>query len=148
MGILEAVLVGLLAGFIGTIVMTVSETVEMRLTGRPPSTVPGQVGAKTLGRDPNRVAHLERLSTGVHWLHGTSMGALRGLLALTGLGAVAATVVHYALVWGGDAATYRALGIAPAPWRWGAGELVTDLFHKGIYAVATGVAFVLLAGLI
>ena len=100
MGILEAVLVGLLAGFIGTIVMTVSEMVEMRLTGRPPSTVPGQVGAKTLGRDPNRVAHLERLSTGVHWLHGTSMGALRGLLALTGLGAVAATVVHYALVWG------------------------------------------------
>ncbi|MFE9400132.1 hypothetical protein [Streptomyces flavidovirens] len=72
------------------------------------------------------------------------MGAVRGALALTGLGPVAATAVHYAVVWGGDVMLYRSLGIAPWPWKWQKQELATDLFHKGIYAIATGITFELL----
>ncbi len=145
MEVVAAVLLGLLAGFIGTVVMTASEIIDIRVTGREPSTVPGQVGAKLLGRDPEREPRLQGISTTVHWLHGTTMGALRGLLALTGLGAVLATVIHFALVWGGDALTYKALGIAPMPWNWRGSELATDLFHKGVYAIATSGAYVLLA---
>jgi hypothetical protein len=40
---------GLMAGFIGTAVMTVSSTVEARLRGRPPSTAPARATAKVLG---------------------------------------------------------------------------------------------------
>jgi hypothetical protein len=72
------------------------------------------------------------------------MGAIRGLLGLAGLGALAATVLFFLIVWGGDVVLYRTLGIAPMPWRWTGQELVTDLFHKGIYALATSLTFELL----
>lgn len=143
MSVLSALGVGLVAGLAGTVAMTISETVEMRATSREPSTVPGQVGAKLLGRsgDPESP---KRLNTPVHWLHGITMGAVRGLLGLTTLGPVLATVAHCGVVWGGDVLLYRGLGIAEWPWRWKRQELLADLFRKGVYAVVTGVTFELL----
>jgi hypothetical protein len=141
--VLSALGVGLAAGLVGTVAMTVSETLEMRATSREPSTVPGQVGTKLLGRsgDPDSP---KRLNTPVHWAHGITLGGLRGLLGLTALGPVLATVVHYGAVWGGDALLYRSLGIAAWPWQWKRQELLADLFHKGVYAVVTSVTFELL----
>lgn len=52
MAILEAVGSGLAAGAIGTVALTLAETAEMRLTGREASALPGQVGTKLAGRDP------------------------------------------------------------------------------------------------
>ena len=43
MAIVEAVGLGLAAGVVGTIALTIAETVEMRITGRESSTIPGQV---------------------------------------------------------------------------------------------------------
>ncbi|MET9935046.1 MULTISPECIES: hypothetical protein [unclassified Streptomyces] len=131
---------GLAAGTVGTAVLTVSEKIEQRLTGRASSTVPGQVGAAVAGSKDDEVA-AQWLNTPVHWAHGTAMGALRGALGLTGLGPVASSVVFYGLVWGGDVVLYRSLGIAPWPWKWRKQELVTDLFHKGVYALATSATF-------
>ncbi len=145
MAVLEAIGLGLAAGAIGTAVLTAAERAEMRLTRREPSTFPGQVGAKLAGRDPDANPELvERLNPVVHWAHGISLGAVRGLLDVAGLGAVTATAVFYGLVWGGDAMLYRALGLAPAPWRWERRELLTDLYGKGVLALATSGAYVLL----
>ena len=58
----------------------------------------------------------------------------------------AATAAHFALLWGGDATLYRALGIAEAPWKWSADELASDVLSKGVYAVVTGVVYDQLAG--
>ena len=146
MEILEAVALGMAAGAMGTVALTFAEQAEMKLTGREPSTVPGQVGAKLVGRDPQADPGLvERLDPIVHWGHGIGLGAVRGLLGVAGLGPVAGTLVFYPIVWGGDAALYRALGIAPAPWRWTRAELATDLFGKGVLALATSGAYILLA---
>ena len=145
MDVLSAVLIGLLSGLIGTIALTLSETLEMAITGREPSTVPGQVGAILLGKDPATDPGLERKNTIVHWMHGITMGAVRGLLALTGLGALLASVLFFVLVWSGDVLLYRLLGIAPLPWKWKPQELATDLFNKGVYAAVTSIAFVLIA---
>ena len=96
MEILEAVGLGLAAGAIGTIVLTLAEPIEMKVTGREPSTVPGQVGAKLAGRDPDAdadAALVERLNPIVHWGHGVGLGAVRGLLDVAGLGPLAATLV-------------------------------------------------------
>lgn len=145
MEIPEAVGLGLASGAIGTVALTLAEKAEMKLTGREPSTVPGQVGAKLGGRDPEANPGLvKRLDPIVHWGHGIGLGAVRGLLDVAGLGPVAATLAFYPLVWGGDAALYRALGIAPAPWRWTRGELATDLFGKGVLAFVTSGAYILL----
>ena len=146
MEILEAVGLGLAAGVIGTGALTLAEKAEMRLTGREASSVPGQVGAKLMGRDPGaNPSVVKRLDPIVHWGHGIALGAVRGLLDVAGLGPVAATLVFFPIVWGGDAALYRALGIAPPPWRWTGGELGTDLFGKGVLALATSGAYIVLA---
>lgn len=145
MGVLEAVGLGLIAGLIGTVALTLSEKAEMSVTGREPSTVPGQVGAKLIGRDPAQDPHLEGRNTAVHWAHGISMGAVRGLLALTGLAALPASLLFFVLLWSADVLLYRVLGIADFPWRWKPAELAADLFNKGVYAAVTSVAFVLLA---
>jgi hypothetical protein len=50
---------GQLAGLVGAAVMTASQRVEMAVSKRPPSTVPGQVGVRLLGRSD---ADAQRLS--------------------------------------------------------------------------------------
>ena len=132
---------GMVAGLVGTAAMTVSERVEMALTGREASDVPGQVGAKLLGRHPETDAEMHRLSTQVHWAHGILGGALRGVIGRAGLTGAAASAAHFTALWSGDASLYTALGIAPAPWDWEQDALVADMFHKGVYAAVTGVVY-------
>ena len=136
---------GMVAGLVGTAAMTVSERVEMAVTGREASDVPGQVGAKLLGLQPATDAEMDRLSTQVHWIHGILGGALRGVLDRAGATGPAASVAHFAALWGGDAGLYAALGIAPAPWDWDQDELAADVLHKGVYAAVTGVVYDALA---
>ncbi len=141
-GVARAAVLGMVAGAAGAVAMTISQRVEMSLSGRAPSTVPGQVGAHLVpGADPAVPGDVARLDGPVHWGHGIAMGALRGILDVAGLHGPAATAAHFALVWGGDAALYRTLGIADVPWRWGSGELGADLLHKGVYAVVTGAVY-------
>ncbi len=140
--VLGAVARGVAAGAVGTAAMTVSELLEMAVSGREASKVPGKVGAHlTPGKDPGLDADVEQLNTAVHWVHGVTMGGLRGALDLAGLRVPQASIAHFALLWGGDAVLYRVLGIAEVPWRWTIDELATDLLHKGVYAAATGAAY-------
>ena len=145
MDILKAAGVGLVAGLIGTAALTLAERLEMALTEREPSTVPGQVGTKLAGREPGaNPASVERLNPVVHWGHGIGLGAVRGLLDVAGLRPLTATLVFYPVVVGGDPALYEALAIAPAPWHWSRAELATDLFGKGVLAFATSGAYIVL----
>jgi hypothetical protein len=138
---------GMIAGAAGTVALTLSERLEMAITGREGSQVPGEVGAHLLpGKDPDAPSDVERLNTPVHWAHGIAMGGLRGLLDVGGVRGTAATAAHFALFWGSDAMLYRALGVADVPWRWSGDELASDVLHKGVYAVATGAVYEALAG--
>jgi hypothetical protein len=132
----------MVAGAAGTVALTVAEQLDITMTGRKSSDVPGQVGAHLLpGKDPDSAVDVAALDTPVHWVHGISMGALRGVLDAAGGRGPAATAAHFALLWGGDAALYRTLGVAEAPWRWSGSELASDLIGKGVYAVVTGVVY-------
>ena len=146
-GLVGALSRGMVAGAIGTIAMTVSERLEMAVSGREASQVPGQVGAHLLpGQDPDSSADVARLNAPVHWAHGISMGAVRGALDMAGVRGPEASIAHFLLLWGGDAALYRALGVADLPWRWDADELASDVLHKGLYAMTTGAVYDALAG--
>lgn len=134
---------GQLAGLMGAAVMTLSQRVEMAVSKRPPSTAPGQVGVRLLGRGDKDV---QRLSPVVHWGHGAAMGAVRGVLGTTGLRGPAASAVFFGMLWSGDAMLYRALGIADWPWRWSRTALITDVGHKAVYAVTTGLVYDALSG--
>lgn len=119
MNLVEALAWGLVAGAVGTAAQTLSERAEQSVTHRQDSLVPAEVGAKLLRPRLDRPPDVSRLGLAVHWGHGLTMGLVRGLLGLTGLGAFAASALHYVVVWSGDAGLYRALGVAPAPWKWG-----------------------------
>jgi hypothetical protein len=142
----DAVGEGLLAGFAGTAAMTVSSTLEARLRGRLPSSAPARATAKVLGiaefEDDLAKARFSDLS---HWGYGTGWGVVRGLLGATGMPARTATAAHGVAVWGSAQVTLPALEIAPPAIFWGAEEVAIDAFHHTVYAVATGLAYELIA---
>jgi hypothetical protein len=137
---------GLLAGFAGTAAMTVSSTLDARLRGRAASSAPARATAKVLG-----IAEFEddlaraRFSDLSHWGYGTGWGVVRGLLGATGMPAGKATAAHGAAVWGSAQVTLPALEVAPPAVFWGAEEVAIDAFHHTVYAVATGLAYELIA---
>ena len=132
---------GALAGLIGTAAMTAAQLAEMRLTGRAPSLVPGQVASKLLRLEPKDDAGLSRISIRMHWAHGVTMGTVRDLLGRAGLRGPGAAAVHFALMWSGDAMLYKAFGIAPWPWQWSLEELAPDVLHKAINVAVTSAAY-------
>ncbi|MDQ4010103.1 MAG: hypothetical protein M3228_05255 [Actinomycetota bacterium] len=140
----RAIVKGVLAGLAGTAVMTVAQRLEISVTGRRPSTVPGQVAAQLLGHSEPDIA--ARLNVPTHWAHGAAMGPLRGALAAMGLRGVTGSAVFFAMMWASDAMLYRALGIADRPWHWSRTELATDIGHKALYALVTGIAYDTVAG--
>lgn len=138
---MPSIFTGALAGLIGTATMTAAQTAEMRITGRSPSMVPGHVASKLLQIEPEGDEALARISLRMHWAHGMTQGVVRALIGRTGLRGAAAAGAHFALMWSGDALLYKVLSISDWPWTWSAAELAPDVLHKGLYVVATSVAY-------
>ena len=135
---------GLFAGVAGTVAMTASSTIEMKLRGRPGSSAPATAAAKVLGVEPKGQSEEARFASIVHWGYGTSWGAVRGLIGAAGLRGVRANAAHLGAVWGTEQAMLPALGVAPPFWEWGAKEVAIDAIHHLVYAGATGAAYALL----
>jgi hypothetical protein len=137
---------GLVAGFAGTAAMTVSSTLEARMRGRAPSSAPARATAKMLGiesfEDSVAQARFNDLS---HWGYGTGWGVVRGLLDLAGMSPRAATAAHGLAVYGTAQVTLPALEIAPPAVFWPKEEIAIDLWHHAVYAVASGMAYELIA---
>ena len=131
---------GLFAGAIGTAAMTASSTIEQKARGRKASTTPGDAVEKVLPIEIDE-EEKESVSNMIHWAYGTAWGAPRGLLAVLGLSAPAATVAHFAAVWGGALVALPRLRAAPPVKEWGAREIAIDAWHHGIYALFTAAAF-------
>jgi hypothetical protein len=141
----EAIGKGVAAGLVGTAAMTVSSTLEMKRRGRQPSSAPAAAAAKVLGVEPVGEREKARFSNIVHWGYGTSWGAVRGLLAATGLNGAKASATFYGTVWGSELVMLPTLDIGvPPAWEWGAKEVAIDAFHHLVYAGATSVAYELL----
>jgi len=137
---------GLVAGFLGTAAMTVSSTIEARLRHRAASSAPARATAKALGiRAFDSDLAKARFNDLSHWGYGTGWGVARGVLGATGMPAAKATAAHGAAVWGSAAVTLPALDVAPPFVFWGRREVAIDLFHHTVYAVATGLAYELVA---
>lgn len=134
--------VGMLAGLVGTAAMTVSSTVEMKLTGREASTTTVDAAGAVLGVKPVDDAAAGRFGNVVHWGYGAGWGAVRGLLAAVGLRRPAVGgVVHFGLVWGSEQAVLPATGAGKPVWSYGGAAAVTDGLHHAIYAAVTSWAF-------
>jgi hypothetical protein len=132
---------GLFAGLVGTVAMTVSSTLEMKLSGRGASQTPAEAAEEVLGVEPEDEESEARFSNLVHWGYGTGWGSVRGLLATAGLSGPAATAAHLALVWGSEQVILPALNVSAPVFKYGSKATATDLLHHAVYATATGLAY-------
>jgi hypothetical protein len=132
---------GLFAGAAGTAAMTVSSTLEMKLSGRAASQTPAQAAEAVLNVEPKDDDSEARFSNLVHWGYGTGWGGVRGLLASTGLPGPLATAAHLGLVWGAEQVVLPALDVSAPVFKYGGKATATDLLHHVVYATATGLAY-------
>ena len=132
---------GLFAGVAGTAAMTVSSTLEMKLSGRPASQTPAEAAEKVLQVEPENEDTEARFSNLVHWGYGTGWGGVRGLLASTGIPGPVATLAHLGLVWGSEQVVLPALDVSAPVFKYGGKATATDLLHHTVYATATGLAY-------
>jgi len=132
---------GLFAGVAGTAAMTVSSTLEMKLSGRGASETPAQAAEKVLGVEPENEEAETKFSNLVHWGYGTAWGGVRGLLESAGLSGFAATAAHLGLVWGSEQVILPALNVSAPVFKYGGKATATDLLHHVVYASATGLAY-------
>ena len=148
MDVVQTLLIGLAAGAIATVVFTIIEYLDIAVTGRPVSTVPGEVAVAMTGGDPHRDRQrVKKLNLPTHFMHGTTLGVVFAALSLLDLSAVLTTVIFYVLLLGGDWMMYTVLGVTPPPWRWSATEFTRETVLKAFFAAAMGVAFYLLVDL-
>lgn len=132
---------GAVAGFAGTVVMTLAQMIEMKLTQREPSDVPAEAVEKTLGIELREGAQKARVANATHFVYGTAWGEARGLLSLIGLRGAPATLLHLGLVWGTALRMLPALELAPPVREWGKKAIAQDLLLHAVYAVAVGGVF-------
>ena len=131
---------GLIAGLAGTLAMTVSQMIEMKITKRKPSTAPAEAVKKTLDIEATP-GNEKKFSNEVHYVYGTSWGVIRGLLSLVGITGFVATSVHLAAVWGTAITIEPKLKIAPPVTEWESKDIAIDIFHHVVYAVVAGIVF-------
>lgn len=145
------IVITLVAGFLGTIVMTLGQVFEMRLTGRTGSFSPAIAFSKVFGIDFEALTEKNKtvLNYGAHFLYGTVWAVPFVLLLLAGFtNYLSMLLVYFLIVWVQGMLVVPLLGIAPPPWRWGVGSLSKDGMHHLIYALATSLVLIKLAELI
>lgn len=131
---------GLIAGLAGTIAITISQMIEMRITKRKASNSPAKAVKKALHIEATP-GNNEDFSNEVHWVYGTSWGVMRGLLSIAGIRGFAATSLHLASIWGTAATIQPKLDIAPPLSEWEPKDIVIDILHHTVYAIVAGLVF-------
>jgi hypothetical protein len=156
---------GLIAGFAGTVAITVSQMIEMKITGRGMSSAPAKVGGKVLGVEPRGKAELEkekaksdgdqapedvkkevesnkeRFTQLMHVGYGTGWGVARGALDLAGMEGLPASLVHFGAIWGTAQVMLPANDVAKPITEWSAKQIAIDVFHHAVYACAAGAVY-------
>lgn len=137
--LLRAAGAGAVAGLAGGAVMSAGEKLEQALTHRRDSHVPARALLALLGRDPGDAATPVVWNHVMHYGTAATLGALRGVWAVTGIRGAHANAWHTVVRLGFDQTVENATGVGAPPSTWPAGELAVDVLHKTVFSVATGV---------
>lgn len=132
---------GLLAGLAGTVAITLSQMIEMKISGRKPSDAPVKVASQITGITPDNDNQKELLNNGVHFAYGTSWGVVRGLLGLAGLKGLPATLVHFGAIWATEVLMLPKYDVAPPVTEQEPKSVAVDVLHHAVYAIAAGIAY-------
>lgn len=148
---LAAVLQGLVAGAIGTAVFTAYQLATGKASEPPDqphdwseTPPPAQVGERVAEGVFQREVPLERAGTVmqiVHWLYGTSWGALYGLLEESIRKPAVSGIAMTSAVMASDYTLLPAMKLYEPPWRYPAKTLAADFGTHLIHGFATAAAF-------
>jgi hypothetical protein len=130
---------GAAAGVAGVAVMTAAEKAEQLLTKRPNSYVPAHTLSHVLGLNRPDEDRWARNMT-MHYGNGLLLGALRGVMSAANLRGPRAALMltPVRLTW--DQTLENLTGVGAPPWTWPHDELIIDVLHKTVFALATGIA--------
>ncbi|MBD1387316.1 hypothetical protein IDJ75_18650 [Mucilaginibacter rigui] len=132
---------GLLAGIAATAAMTISQLIEMKITNREASDAPVKVARDTAGIKPASEQDKQQLSQELHWGYGTAWGVARGIIGLTGLKGLPATLVHFGAVWGTALFMLPKHDAAKPINKQKPQKIAIDILHHGVYAITAGVVY-------
>ena len=137
---------GLIAGAAGTIAITISQMIEMKITKRKPSSEPADAAEKVLDVKPETPEDKQKFSKEVHWAYGSAWGIPRGVLGLFGLKGLPATAIHFATVYSTALIMPTQLKVAPPLKEWTPKEFAVDALHHAMYAVVAGLVYDAMSG--
>lgn len=156
---------GLIAGFAGTVAITISQMIEMQITKREMSDAPVTVAGKALGVEPRGQAELEKekarsendeapekveqkveanagkFAQLMHYSYGTGWGVFRGALDLAGVRGPLADLFHFGAVWGTAQVMLPAAADTPPITQWSPKQIAIDVLHHAVYACAAGLTY-------
>ena len=132
---------GLLAGILGTVAITLSRTIDMKIFKEAESSTPADAAGKALGVQPTGEEEKKKFSNIIHWVYGTAWGAAKGVLNFAGLKGWKSTLLQFGAVWAAEMAMLPALKVAPPVKDWSAKEIIKDGFHHIVYALIAGFVF-------
>jgi hypothetical protein len=132
---------GLLAGIAATAVMTLSQMIEMKITKRQASDAQVKVAEDTAGAKPATPQDKELLSQELHWSYGTAWGVARGLIGLTGLKGLPATLLHFGAVWGTALIMLPKHNAAKPINEQEPKDIAIDVLHHSVYAITAGLVY-------
>ncbi|MBO9701014.1 MAG: hypothetical protein J7604_12445 [Sporocytophaga sp.] len=141
---------GLVAGFIGTAAMNVSQILEMKFTKRAENDTLFQALGKVLGIPVRNLLPAvklilkEKLINIIHYAYGTVWGGVRGVIGSAGLKGILADAIHFSSVFTTELVMFPKLHLAPPIKKWGPQSISVSGVHYIIYAIVSGVVFDLL----
>jgi hypothetical protein len=156
---------GLVAGFAGTIAITISQMIEMQITQRSNSNAPVTVGGKALGVEPRGKAaqakeqaasdgdeasdsvqqkveaNEQKFAQIMHFSYGTGWGVFRGALDLAGVHGPLADLFQFSAIWGTAQVMLPAAAGTPPITEWSPKQIAIDVMHHAVYACAVGLTY-------
>lgn len=136
-----AIGVGLIAGLAGTLVMTICQRIDMKISGRKASQTPSNAVREALDIQPVSESKAQEVSNKIHWVYGTSLGMARGFISLFGLNGLAAHSAFFATAWGAELFMLPALKVAPPVTKETPQVIGKDAMFHLVYALSAGLVF-------
>jgi len=135
---------GLVSGLAGTIAISFSQLVEMKITHRPSSNSPVDAAGEVLGFIPKDDKHKKMLNNLVHFTYGTLWGVVKGMFTDLGINKNLATFLQFISLWGTELIMLPSLNKSAPVYKWSSKEIWKDVLHHSIYSIASGWIFELL----
>lgn len=132
---------GLIAGLAGTVAITLSQWIEMKINKKEPNFAPADAACKALGIEASQSDQRKKLSNEVHWVYGTLWGVAGGLLSIAGIPKLPAAAIHFGAIFYTALTIQPDFEVSPPVEEWSNKDIAIDALHHAVYIAAASLVF-------